>query len=79
MRTTLDFDPTVLRELKRRKRESGRGRSIGELASELLALALQESPHRKSITGGVTWRSARMGSRVELDDKEALRQASDGV
>ena len=77
MRTTLDLDPTVLRELKRRKRESGR--SIGELASELLALALLENPHRKSSTEGMTWRSARMGSRVELDDKEALRQASDGV
>jgi hypothetical protein len=77
MRTTIDLDPTVLRELKRRKRESGR--SIGQLASELLARALQEGPPGQRGTRGVTWRSARMGARVDLDDKEALRRALDGA
>lgn len=78
MRTTIDLDPTVLRELRRRKRQSGR--SIGQLASELLARALQEgAPPGQRATQGVTWRSARMGARVDLDDKEALRRALDGA
>jgi hypothetical protein len=74
-RTTLDLDPAVLRELKRRKRETGR--SIGQLASELLAGALRR-PNNAPPDSGVTWRTARMSSRVDLEDKEALRRALDG-
>lgn len=74
-RTTLDLDPAVLRELKRRKRESGR--SIGQLASELLAGALRRQNNAEPGSG-VTWRTARMGSRVDLEDKEALRRALEG-
>lgn len=74
-RTTLDLDTAVLRELKRRKRESGR--SIGQLASELLAGALRK-PIPPTGSASVTWRTARMGARVDLDDKEALRRALDG-
>jgi len=72
-RTTLDLDASVLRELKRRKRESGR--SIGQIASELLVGALQEP--QDAAHHSVTWRSARMGARVDLDDKEAVRRALD--
>lgn len=75
-RTTLDLDPAVLRELKRRKRESGR--TIGQLASELLADALHRPAGAPSRPDGVSWRSARMGARVDLEDKEALRRALDG-
>jgi hypothetical protein len=75
-RTTIDLDPAVLRELKRRKRESGR--SIGQLASEILAGALRQ-PDAARPDGRVTWRTARMGSRVDLDDKEAVRRALDGT
>ena len=75
-RTTIDLDSVVLRELKRRKRESGR--SIGQLASELLTDALGRPAATKTGARGVTWRSARMGARVDLDDKEALRRALDG-
>jgi len=75
-RTTIDLDPAVLRELKRRKRESGR--SIGQLASELLANALRQPAAGEAAARGVTWRSAPMGARVDLDDKEALRRALDG-
>ncbi|MEP6468645.1 MAG: antitoxin [Chloroflexota bacterium] len=73
-RTTIDLDAAVLRELKRRKRASGQ--SIGQLASELLAGALHEpvTAHR-----GLHWRSARMGARVDLDDKEAVRRALDNA
>jgi hypothetical protein len=71
-RTTLDLDASVLRELKRRKRESGL--SIGELASQLLAHALnQPTPTPSSLP----WRSRRMGARVDLEDKEALQRLLD--
>jgi hypothetical protein len=73
-RTTLDLDAAVLRELKRRKRISGR--SLGQLASELLAAAMREPPGERPA---VKWRSAPMGARVDLDDKEAIRRATDGA
>jgi hypothetical protein len=75
-RTTLDLDASVLRELKRRKR--GTGRSIGQIASELLAGVLRysdEPPGPEPL--GARWRSARMGARIDLEDKEALRRAFD--
>ena len=74
-RTTLDLDSGVLRELKRRRRSSGR--SIGQIASELLAGALR-GPNQTRSPGPVHWRSARMGARVDLEDKEAVRRALDG-
>ena len=74
-RTTIDLDAGVLRELKRRRRTTGR--SIGQIASELLAGALRQSEPPKRRPQPVRWRSARMGARVDLDDKEALRRALD--
>jgi hypothetical protein len=73
-RTTIDLDAAVLRELKRRKRASGQ--SIGQLASELLAGALREPV---AVHPALRWRSARMGARVDLDDKEAVRRALDNA
>lgn len=73
-RTTLDLDASVLRELKRRKRQSGQ--SIGQLASELLATAMHEPA---SAPKPIRWRSAAMGARVDLDDKEAMRRTLDGA
>jgi len=75
-RTTLDLDAAVLRELKRRKR--GSGKSLGQLASELLAGALHE-PAPAPARATLHWRSARMGARVDLDDPEAVRRATEGA
>ena len=72
-RTTLDLDASVLRALKRRKQDTGR--SLGQVASELLAGALQEEPPDRPQ---IAWHSARMGARVDLDDKEAVRRALEG-
>ena len=72
-RTTLDLDPTVLRELKRRRRSTGR--SIGSLASELLTNALHQTNAAEPAAAPMRWRSAPMGARVDLDDKEAVRRA----
>ena len=75
-RTTLDLDASVLRELKRRKRRSGR--SIGQIASELLVGALRRTEEAGTPEGiRARWRSTRMGARVDLEDKEALRRAID--
>lgn len=72
-RTTLDLDAAVLRELKRRKRSTGQ--SIGQLASELLAASMREPARERPV---LRWRSARMGARIDLEDKEAVRRATDG-
>ena len=70
MRTTVDLDASVLRELKRlQKRE---GKALGRLVSDLVAQALAL---RKSAAKGpqpFTWTSRPMGARVELTDKEAM-------
>lgn len=72
-RTTLDIDGTVLRELKRRQRREGK--TLGQLASELLARALSADVEEGS--GSLRWRSRSMGARVDLEDKEALHAALD--
>lgn len=72
-RTTLDLDARVLRELKRLKRTNGR--SIGQIASELLAGALHQEPSVSPAGAGFRWRSTRMGARVDLEDKEAIARA----
>jgi len=70
-RTTLDLDASVLKELKRRKRSSGR--SIGQIASELLASALHDpSPQAQT---SLAWRTSPMGARINLEDPEAVRRA----
>ncbi len=72
-RTTIDLDAAVLRELKRRKRRGGQ--SLGQLASELLASAMQAEP--AGSRERFAWRSGPMGARLDLDDKEAVRRALD--
>lgn len=70
-RTTLDLDPSVLAELKRRQRREGK--SLGRLVSELLAERLDRDglpqPHPFS------WHARPMAARVDLDDAEAVRSA----
>lgn len=73
-RTTLDLDASVLRELRRRgEREH---KSMGAVASELLAVALAE-PERAEAAP-LRWVSQPMGTPVvDLEDKEALRRVLD--
>ena len=72
-RTTLDIDGSILHELRRRgERER---KSMGRVASELLAAALAES-ERPPSGRTFTWRSADLGApRFDLEDKEAVRRA----
>jgi hypothetical protein len=72
-RTTIDIDATVLRELKRRQR--AQGRTLGQLASELLASALATS--EPTEPPNFRWTTGAMRSRIDLEDKEAVRRALD--
>jgi hypothetical protein len=76
MRTTIDLDPTVVRELKRRSK--GAGKSMGQLASELLAFSLGEHESRPEAAADLKWVAKDLGRpRVDLEDKEAVRALLD--
>jgi hypothetical protein len=74
MRTTLDIDDPILREVKAlHERE---GRSMGSVVSELLAEALarrQASRARPAFH----WTSREMKALLDLSDKEAVYAALD--
>lgn len=72
-RTTIDLDPTVLRELRERGRREGK--TLGRIASELLTTALTTS--RPEPPPPFRWTARPMGARIDLEDKEALRRALD--
>ncbi len=74
-RTTIDLDATVLRELKRRG--SREGRTLGQLASELLAAALRAEPPKTQRPPDFRWTARTMGARVDLEDKEAVHRLLD--
>ena len=72
-RTTLNLDPSVLKEL--RERSARERRSIGELASQLLARELRE---KGQPMPPFSWVSRDLGRpAVDLEDKEALRAVLD--
>ncbi|MGI8440444.1 MAG: antitoxin [Thermoleophilaceae bacterium] len=74
-RTTLDLDPSVLRELRRRGARERK--SMGQVASELLAPVLAEPPGHPSPTA-FDWVSRDLGPpRVDLEDREAVRALLD--
>lgn len=74
-RTTLDLDRAVLREL--RDRGEREGKSMGRMASELLAAQLAE-PRREGEGVAFGWTSRDLGApRVDLEDKEALHALID--
>lgn len=68
-RTTLNLDPTVLRELKQRGEREGK--SLGDLASELLARTLAEDPEERARP--FAWRTRAMHARVNLEDRDAVQ------
>jgi hypothetical protein len=76
-RTTLEIDASVLAELRRRG-EAER-KSMGQVASELLAAALAAA----EPAGGraaFRWNAADLGApRVDLEDKDALERALDST
>ena len=73
-RTTLDIDASVLEQLRRRA--ANEHKSMGQVASERLAVGLGEQALRESPP--LRWLSKRMGKpAVDLEDKDALWKALD--
>ena len=73
-RTTLDLDGSVLSELRRRGQTEGK--SMGQVASELLARGLAEGVDRPAHA--LQWRSDNLGEPlVDLEDEEAVREVLD--
>ena len=74
-RTTMDLDPSVLAELRRRAADEHK--SIGRLASELLAQQLAASSAAPD-QGPLDWISRDLGlPRVDLEDEDALHVVLD--
>lgn len=72
-RTTIDLDQSVMRDLRgRAKREN---KSMGQVASELLARALAVEP---VASPPFEWKTYDMGEPlVDLEDKDALYRIFD--
>ena len=74
MRTTLDIDDPVLREVKAIHEKEGR--SMGAVVSELLAEALAQRSSSRARPS-FHWTSRPMKSLVDLSDKDAIYAALD--
>jgi hypothetical protein len=74
-RTTVDIDPTVMRQLKARQRREGK--TLGRLVSELLSTAMQAEGDEPRPSAPLAWSSRPMRALVDLDDPEAVRRALD--
>jgi hypothetical protein len=75
MRTTLDIDDPILREIKALNEKEGR--SMGAIVSELLAEALARRRSSRPRPPSFRWTFRRMNALVDLADKEALHAALD--
>lgn len=75
MRTTLDIDDPILKEVKRLQRREGK--SLGRLVSDLLAQSLAETRRAPKSAPRFQWIAKPMGARVDLGDKDALLDAMD--
>jgi hypothetical protein len=74
-RTTLDLDASVLAQLRRRAHVERK--SMGQLASERLALSLDdETPVEMRALEWPTWHMGK--PKLDLQDKDALWRALDG-
>lgn len=74
MRTTLDLDSSVLQHLKERQRRENK--SLGEVASELLVRALEET-EEETKPAALAWATQPLRARVDLEDREALQRMLD--
>jgi len=73
-RTTLDLDPSVLAQLRRRAQAEHK--SMGQLASERLAVSLgQETAGELPAFEWPTWHMGK--PKVDLQDRDALWRALD--
>jgi hypothetical protein len=74
MRTTLDIEDPVLKQVRAiQKKEGG---TLGALVSRLLAQALGQKP-RRPLRTTLTWTARPMRALLDLSDKEAVYAALD--
>lgn len=77
MRTTIDIDDPILKEVKRLQRREGK--SLGRLVSDLLAQSLADRRKAPKSELQFRWIAKPMGARIDLGDKDALLDAMDDV
>jgi hypothetical protein len=76
MRTTIDIDDPILKDLKRLQRREGK--SLGRLVSDLLAQSLASARSADAAHApAFEWHSQPMKAKVDLSDKHALLDAMD--
>jgi hypothetical protein len=75
MRTTIDIDDPILRDLRRLQRHEGK--SLGRLVSDLLAQSLARQRRAEPIGAPFAWISRPMKARIDLADKDARLDAMD--
>jgi hypothetical protein len=73
MRTTIDIDDPILKELKRLQRREGK--SLGRLVSDLLAQSLARLGEPAPAAHRFEWIARPMQPRVDLADKNAVLDA----
>ncbi len=77
MRTTIDIDDPILRELKRLQQRERK--PLGRLVSDLLAQSLAQQRASAPQPPTFRWTSQPMAARIDLRDKDAVRDALDGT
>jgi hypothetical protein len=75
MRTTVDIDDPILREVKALHEKEGR--SMGAIISELLADAIARRKASSSTRSTFRWTSRPMKALIDLADKDAVYAALD--
>ena len=73
MRTTVDIDGPILKEVKSLGKKEGK--SLGRIVSDLLASGLRAQRAAPKGRGARGWITRPMASRVDLADKEAVYAA----
>ena len=75
MRTTVNIDDPILKELKVLQQKEGK--SLGRLISDLLAQVIGERKSSKRQMKSLVWVSKAMGARINLSDSEAFYAVMD--
>jgi hypothetical protein len=75
MRTTVDIDDPILREVKALHEKEGR--SMGAIISELLADAIARRKASSPTRSTFRWTSRPMKALIDLADKDAVYAALD--
>ena len=77
MRTTLDIDDPILKQLK--DLQARDGRSLGRLVSDLLAQALSSTEAKEAAPRYFAWNASTGPLLVDLADKDAVYEALEGA